>query len=296
VRAAAFFLIVLFITGCEPSTPGAESPIDTQVCEVIQSAEPLPEGLEESSGVLASRRDPSLLWTHNDSGWPADLFSITPAGELVATIRVEGAENVDWEDISYGPCPAGVCLYIADIGDNTASRDYVTVYRLPEPDPRGGEARVETKFDMRYPDGPRDAEGFFVLPGGEMFVVSKGGGEHRAALYRYPGAPRPGETVELELVTRLSETPLELLDQLTAADASPSGEWIAIRSYQHISFHRPAALLAGDTVPAHRFDLEEVDEVQGEGVALLDDGTVYLTGEAGFEDSLGTVSILRCEL
>ena len=68
------------------------------------------------------------------------------------------------------------------------------------------------------------------------------------------------------------------------------------KTYQSLAFHRPAALLRGDTVPAYRFPLDEVEEVQGEGVALLDDGTVYLTGEAGFDDSPGTVSTLRCTL
>jgi hypothetical protein len=266
------------------------------VCEVVQSAAPLPPELEESSGVVVSRRDPDLLWTHNDSGWPAELFSITRSGELVARVRIANAENVDWEDVAFGPCDSGECLYVGDIGDNRGVRELVSVYRLAEPDPRGSEARAEERFDMRYPGGPRDAEGLFILPSGELYIVTKGGGGSPAELYRYPGVLRPGEVVELELVARLSAGPLELLEQLTAADASPSGEWIGIRSYQGITFHRAAALLAGDTVPALRFPLDDVDEVQGEGLTLLDDGTVYLTGEAGFEGARGTVSILRCEL
>ncbi len=295
-KAAVVLLVALF-TACDMApAEHAAAGVPDEVCDVIQSAESLPTGLEESSGVVVGRRDPGILWSHNDSGWPAEIFSITPAGELISRIPVRGAENVDWEDIAWGPCTGGECLYIGDIGDNSAARSSVTVYRLPEPDPRASEVRATARFEMRYPDGPRDAEGLFLTPAGELFVVSKGSGSMAAGLYRYPGELREGEVVELELVTLLSDGPLELLDRLTAADASPSGEWVGIRSYRQLNFHRASALLAGDTVPARRFDLEEVEEVQGEGLALLDDGTVYLTGEAGFEDARGTVSILRCRL
>jgi hypothetical protein len=298
VRAISISLL-LFAAGCadiEETGQATESEEGPRVCEVVQSIAPLPPGIEESSGVLAGRRDPGVLWTHNDSGWPARLFAIRPGGEMVATIEIDGAENVDWEDISFGPCPAGDCIFIADIGDNNAAREFVSVYRLPEPDPRGARAGADARFDFVYPDGPRDAEGLFVLPSGEMYVVSKGTRDHAAALYRYPGELRTGPPVTLERVAALSPGPLELLDQLTAADASPSGRWVAIRSYQSIAFHHTPALVGGDTVPAARFELDEVDEVQGEGLAILDDGTVYLTGEAGFDDALGTVSILRCTL
>jgi hypothetical protein len=50
----------------------------------------------------------------------------------------------DWEDVAAGPCPGGRCLYVADIGDNTASRPSVTVYRVPEPRP-GEPARAPAR-------------------------------------------------------------------------------------------------------------------------------------------------------
>jgi hypothetical protein len=299
VRTTFFLLAVLLIQGCDevPAGRGALETSDASAprCEVVQSAEALPEGLEESSGVVVSRRDPDLLWTHNDSGWPAEIFSITKDGALVSRIPIRDADSVDWEDIAWGPCPEGECLYIGDIGDNRGVRDHVSVYRLPEPDPRGNQAQPTVRFDMRYPDGGRDAEGLFVLSSGEMYIVTKGT-RRAAALFRYPLPLRPGEAVELELVHTLSQEPLELLDQLTAADVSPSGEWLGIRSYRSLAIYRTASFIGGDTVPTIRFDLDDVDEVQGEGLTLLDNGRVYLTGEAGFEDGRGTVSILECRL
>jgi hypothetical protein len=284
---------LIVLGGCDE----AERPPEAMAaaCTILQSAQPIEPGLEESSGVVASRVHAGVLWTHNDSGWPADIFAIDVHGEIRATIPVVGAENVDWEDIALAACGTGECLYIADIGDNRAVREQIAVYRLPEPSPNAREAPGAERFPMRYPDGARDAEGFFVLPTGEMFVVTKGN-EKRAALYRYPPPLRAGVEVVLEHVVDLSAGPLELLDQLTAADAPVSGNWIAIRSYQELRIYRSDALLAGDTVPVLRYDLTDVEAVQGEGLALLDDGTVYLTGEGGFDDEPGSVARLRCTL
>ncbi|CAN5615406.1 hypothetical protein BH23GEM6_BH23GEM6_23490 [soil metagenome] len=291
------FLVLFsaFLIGCDPAPGGDELRAATDLCEIVQPVMPLAEGLEESSGVVVSRRDPGILWTHNDFGWPAEIVSITPSGQLISRVGIAGATSFDWEDIAFGPCPQGECLYIGDIGDNQAVRENITVFRLPEPASSAGEARVTDRFDMRYPDGGRDAESLFVLPTGELYLVTKGV-HRRAELFRYPLPLRAGETVALEPVIPLSPGPLDLLEQLTAADVSPSGDWLAIRSYQSIAFYRPASLIGGDTVPAYRFDLEDVEEVQGEGLALLDDGTVYLTGEGGFEGARGTIAILRCRL
>jgi hypothetical protein len=290
------FPVLLFVclVGCESPAEDVSAEA-TELCEIEQPVLPLAKGLEESSGVVVSRRDGNVLWTHNDFGWPAEIFALTPTGQLIGRVGIEGATSFDWEDIAFGPCPGGECLYIGDIGDNQAVREQITVFRLQEPSPSAGEARVMDRYDMRYPDGSRDAESLFVLPTGELYLVTKGV-HRRAELFRYPLPLRADQTVQLESVTPLSEGPLDLLEQLTAADVSPSGDWLAIRSYQSIAFYRPAALIAGDTVPAYRFGLEDVEEVQGEGLALLDDGTVYLTGEAGFDDARGTIAILRCRL
>jgi hypothetical protein len=290
--------LLILLAGCgvegEPDISRQENG-PAEVCEIVANAAPLAAGLEESSGVVASRAHPGVLWSHNDSGWPAEIIAIDSTGARLGTVRIAGAASVDWEDIAFGPCPGGECLYVGDIGDNNAERGEIAVYRFPEPQPRDGEVRAAERFAMRYPDGARDAEGLFVLPSGELFVVSKGR-ESAAALYRYPPPLRAGETVTLQRVAPLSAAPLELMDQLTGADATRDGGWVVIRAYQSLRFHRAGVLVAGDTVPELRFPLDEVDEVQGEGVALRPDGTVILTGEGGFEQEPGTIVILRCRL
>ena len=66
----------------------------------------LPAVLAESSGIVVSRAQRGVYWTHNDSGDGANLYAIDIAGKLLATFKVAGAEARDWEDMSSGPCIA----------------------------------------------------------------------------------------------------------------------------------------------------------------------------------------------
>ena len=64
--------------------------------------------LDEVSGLAVGRRNPDLLWTHNDSGdCAADLRYRTSRRRVVTEVSVAGAGALDWEDIAIGPGPAG---------------------------------------------------------------------------------------------------------------------------------------------------------------------------------------------
>ena len=89
----------------------------------------------ESSGLAASRRQPGLLWTHNDSGGGPIVFATDERGTALGRFAVPGAENIDWEDLAIGPGVDGNdALFIADIGDNARSREELVVWQVPEPD------------------------------------------------------------------------------------------------------------------------------------------------------------------
>jgi hypothetical protein len=116
----------------------------------------------------------------NDSGNDTVVYAVDSTGRDLGTFRLPGAVNRDWEAIALGPCPAGSCLLIGDIGDNLEQRQSVTLYRLPEPtvaadDPAGVRrtAAVDS-IRVRYPDGPHDVEGLYVDAKGDAYLVSKG--------------------------------------------------------------------------------------------------------------------------
>src|SRR4051812_16997325 len=53
----------------------------------------------ETSGLAASRRNPDLLWVHDDSGGASALYAVTTRGEAIGTLKIRGTKNEDWEDL-----------------------------------------------------------------------------------------------------------------------------------------------------------------------------------------------------
>jgi hypothetical protein len=242
-----------------------------------------------------------MLWSLNDSGDPF-VFALTATGTVKGRVRVTGAQVWDWEDIAVGLCPKGTCLYIADIGDNDRTRRSVTIYRTPEPAP--GDTQTENVEVLRatYPDGPHDAEALVVLPGGELFIVTKGNADP-AALYRFTSPFRDGVTVSLERVTPLvpakangKQTNDARNTRITAADVSPDGRWIVLRTPHAIMFYDAREFVSGQIREAYRFDVAPAREPQGEGVALSADNDVWLVGEGGGKSQPGTLLRLSCTL
>ena len=271
-----------------------QSDARTEGCEVVQPPTPLPDGLEETSGVAVSRRYPGVIWSHNDSGSEPELVAFRRDEGILARVPVGRALANDWEDLALASCAAGTRLYVGDTGDGAARRDRIVIYRFPEPDPTSGEV-VEAEFlPARYPGGPRDTEAIFVLPQGEIYLVTKGRAES-VELYRYPAVIPHGEPATLELVRTLTRGAQPLEEQVTGASTSLSGEWVAIRTYKRLRIWRTPDLL-GSGSPAVTVDLQQLGEVQGEAVALLDNGGVVLTSEGGFPGARGTLAVLQCWL
>lgn len=243
--------------------------------------------LDELSGLVASRKNPGVLWVHNDSGDGPRLFALRTDGSLVGRFTLPIGKAVDWEDIAIGPGSRDKAphLYIGDIGDNARRRDDgVLIHRIKEPTlPSSAEALVERQlgpvesFRLRYPDRPHDAETLLVEPTtGEVVLLTK-------ALLRTPrifyaeSLKKPittlqgGERVDLRASKIFSLLP-------TAGDVSPDGRWVIVRSYTaaylwkrdpsrplHETFKSPAC-----SVPLAR-------EPQGESLGFSADGKGYFT-------------------
>lgn len=271
----------------------AEAPVET--CRVVEAGRPLPEEVRETSGLAQSRRDPGRFWTHNDSGGDPDLFALDADGRVTARVRVTGAVVEDWEDLEAGPCPDGACLYVGDIGDNDQARSEVTVYRIPEPAPGESASRPAAVLRARFPDAPQDAEALFLLPSGDLYLVTKG--RHGPiALYRYPAPLRPGETVTLERVKELWPQPKANDDRVTSATATPDGRWVGIRTYRSLFLFPAARLVGPGPVEPVAADLSPLEEGQGEALVLADDGTAWVTSEAAKKKEPPRWSRLSCTL
>ena len=274
-----------------PSSFNAQQ--STPQCKPAGPVVRIPE-LPEGSGLAASRRTPGRFWSHNDSGDPV-LIALDSNGRVAGHLQVSGAKVEDWEAIAVGPCRAGSCIYVADIGDNDAQRDQITVYRIAEPAEASGWAKVSDVFRATYPDGAHDAEALLVTPEGRVHIVTKGD-TGPVSLYRFPNELR-GTTLRLERVgePRHPRQPART-DRITDGAVSPDGQWVALRSTQAMIFYRAADLLSGNWREAARVPLRSLREPQGEGLTFGSDNTVYLMSEGGGKKQPGMFARLTCNL
>jgi hypothetical protein len=255
--------------------------------------------LQESSGVAVSRSEPGVLWTFNDSDHPPFLFATDTSGTDRGSFVVTGATNEDWEAIALAPCGQSLCIYLADTGDNLERRRSVRLYRFAEPlAPAGtGAARRRTAMaqvlEVRYPGGARDVEAMFVDGKGDIYLITKGF-LSPVRLYRVPArAWQAGRAVADSLGPLPIDSGSGLGQLVTDAALAPNGRDVAVRTYREIYFFRLTdegrLERSARTVACSIAGLE----VQGEGVAWLDDTTLVLTSERGYRES-GTIGVARC--
>ncbi|MDH3626786.1 MAG: hypothetical protein OEV00_00405 [Acidobacteriota bacterium] len=235
--------------------------------------------LDEVSGIVASRRHPGYFWTHNDSGDRPLLYVIDVRGANVATFELDGATNVDWEDIALGPGPKPKrdYLYVADIGDNAAHRKNVVIYRIEEPDlefVKPGDHLVEQevqKLSYRYADGARDAETLFVDPvDRNMVIITKRSPEVHVYQTSIDGDWSADR--ELERLRRIPFT------NIVGGDLSSDGTELLLKTYTHVLYWRRES---GNSIE-QLFDVTPQElpyrlEPQGEAIAWSHDATRYIT-------------------
>ncbi|MGH9037579.1 MAG: hypothetical protein ACRD0O_17620, partial [Acidimicrobiia bacterium] len=172
-RLAATITVVLAASLVSPAEGqaggGCRSPVRAQ--EITR----LPAGHGEISGFVASRRHPGVGWMIRDSGHPASLYSLRFGGRgrpRAREVRVLGAENTDWEDMSYSVGPDGRGrLWIVE---STQSRRDPFIYEVLEPDPDQGRAvPLKRRYRFRYPDRRfANTEASFFY-NGDLILVTK---------------------------------------------------------------------------------------------------------------------------
>ena len=212
--------------------------------------------LTESSGVVVSRKDPTLFWSHTDGGGKKQvLYGMTRTGQPVAEYRITGALLSDWEDIAIDD--AGH-LYLSDTGNNERTRTQVAVYQVDEPDPKktaSGLLPVTRGWQLKYPGPPFNCEALFIWHD-YGYVVSKVFADQQAELFRFPLTnAAPVQTLEL-----LGDLKIE--SPVTGADISRDGKLLGIVAKNGAYVYRinghPAEALHGK--PFHtRFADEHVE-------------------------------------
>lgn len=179
-------------------------------------------------------------------------------------------------------------LWVADVGDNTASRDTVALVSVH---PSDGSAKLHR---LQYPDRARDAETILIDKRGMPIVVSKVLGvgevfvpEGRLTVEELP-SPGPTRLEQVgEIAFEVTDTPggpVGAFGSLlaTGGAVNSSGTIAAVRTYTDVYLYPDAD---GDLLAALRREpivIPIPGEPQGEAIAFTEDGHLLTASELGF--------------
>ena len=256
--------------------------------------------LVEQSGLARSVGDTNVFWSHNDSGNPPQLFAMDSTGAARGRWTVAGATNSDWEAIAVGPCETGACVYFADVGDNGAHRNTVSIWRVPEPTPMAPEQANRdvawpttgsaSRLRIRYPDGAHDVEAVWVSPDTNIWLLTKrphrnGAGEfRRALLFRVRAAawldtvPAVADLVDSLPIVPRGDSETWITDASFNAHVD-DGARVAVRTYQDVVVFAADAITGRPDSVVARCSLRGLRERTGEAVTWMANGRLLFGNE-----------------
>ncbi|HEX6274117.1 MAG TPA: hypothetical protein VFZ53_13810, partial [Polyangiaceae bacterium] len=258
--------------------------------------------LSEASGIAASRTNAGVLYTHNDSGHPAEVYAVTESGAHVATLAFAGALAHDWEDIAVGPGPepGTKYLYVADTGDDPEApwRETTVIERAPEPELAASdrERTLSLEFEslyLSYPDGPHNAEALLVdSTSGDVYLVTKETARARVYVAR---APLSADDInELEVVTELAlPASSGEMALVTGGDLSEDGQWLVLRTQAEAFLWSVAGGELATALGEAPCSVPVGNELQGEAIGFAVDGASYFTLGEGSSPELFGVALER---
>ncbi len=278
-RCLIFVVLACFVSACQETTPDPKPSTGNDLFETpALSSVPVLSvpGLKEASGLAASRRNPGLLWSHNDSGDGPRVFLFGADGKIRTEYQLGGgAINRDWEDMAAAEINGVKTLFVGDIGDNANHNALKFIYRFAEPAYAAGTtnatiANVET-ITFKLPDRSRNAETLLVdQQTKDLYVLTK----DEASVYVYR-LPYPQATSGILTAENLGQVPLR---GLTGGSISADNQEIILRTYEQIYYwKRASGELLIDALKRPPLQLPYLLEPQGEGVAFAADGSGYFS-------------------
>ena len=206
----------------------------TEECVDIPSPTPvsltlisvLNDEVRETSGLANVN---GKIYTHNDSGGLNLLYEInTATGEVIRSITVNGATNVDWEDLAYD----NTHLYIADIGNNLGDRTDLKIYAILKSDLDTNNMVNAETIAFSYADQtkfiydpfttPYDAEALIAY-NGQLYAFTKNWADYTSKVYSIPTVPGNYEVISV------GEKALEVM--VTGAASDGAGSSVALVGY-----------------------------------------------------------------
>ena len=258
MRSSLILLLVLIsLTACT-------------MAKIPEGAIELPIKIDETSG-LASFDDHFL--TLNDSGGKATLYPFSKKGDRLGKYKIEGAINRDWEDIAQD----STHFYIADIGNNYATRKNLTIYIVNRAFKLEDSIKInyasQTKFKKKKKN-KYDAE-TLIAYGDSLLIFSKNRKSRKTQLYAFP---KKAGNYSLEKLSTFDVNAL-----ITGGDYDAANKRLILTGYlpdytQYIFKAENFQLNQLEEVVLERFQLP-LSPAQIEAVKILDNGSVWITSE-----------------
>ena len=250
--------------------------------------------ITEASGIVASRQNPGVLWTHNDSGYPGSVFALSTNGTPLGRYYIPTVFYGNFEDIAVGPgsSPEHQYIYLADIGDNFTNRTSIRVFRFPEPAvypyfsnaPPVLPVVAVQEIEMTYPDRPYDAEALMIDPlTGDLFIATKESTNSR--IYMTTRAKLDvGGPIELTFVREMSFSGFR---SVSAGDISFDGRLICMRRNGRAwTWARSASQTVSNALAASGTEQKNATDLNGEAIGFQATGLGYFTLSEGYQQPL----------
>lgn len=213
-------LTILIISICSTMVFGQDVNVST-----VTTLDPI---VFETSGLLWL--DGRLI-THNDSGGGPYLYEIdTASGDVVRTVTIANASNVDWEDIAMDD----EYIYVGDIGNNSGTREDLKIYKIAISD------YLTTPDDIVYCDTIKfnysdqidfepatyttnyDGEALIAY-NDSLYIFTKKWGDYKTNIYSL--SKNPGD-YSIEIIDEINVEGL-----ITGADYDPAKQEILLTGY-----------------------------------------------------------------
>lgn len=238
--------------------------------------------LKEVSGMVKSLRFPGHFWVHNDSGDDPVIYRVNDSLQIVQEVVLEGAQNLDWEDVAICDYKGEFVLFIGDIGDNLALRNSVSIYLINEPESDMTTVEVNRKIELNYEDGARDAEMLLVdFSADEIVVVTKRDIPSRVYSFALGSKEEKGILSYVGNLKLPNDSHWEAKDlyRITGGDSSSNGA-IVLKNYQGVFYYKSqfGRSIKDRLVNDIPVELQYKIELQGEAIAL-DRGGYWVTSE-----------------
>lgn len=270
-------LLSIALLSCNPKTETKNIEQDS-----LKTVFALPKKLKEVSGIAFSK-DKNTLWGIEDAGNKNNIYGIDLQGNLVASIPVENAENVDWEDLI---ADKNGNLYVGDFGNNDNSRQNLAIYKVDLENTKQTSTKViqttkfhyegQTEFPPKKSNLLYDCEGFVEL-NGNFYLFTKNRSKGFDGTFLVYKVPNKEGDFEAKLVGKLKLDGNYDNAAITSASINEKGDQIALLTHKNV--HLLTDFTENDFNNAKIQKIVLNHNSQKEGLVYKNDKTFWIADE-----------------